>query len=104
MPEHDGVTVEISGTNARAIRSASTQVVQAILGGDAEPHFRSIEQTLGDWDAQLDLSWIVGLLLRGWRKGAVEAEASVTLASGVPAGADLAWWCDRAVEAARRRL
>lgn len=57
----------------------------------------------GDWDAQLDLTWLVGLLLRGWRKG-LDAEAGVTLASGVSAAEDLAWWCERAVEAADRRL
>ena len=37
---------------------------------------------VGDWDAQRDLTWIVGLLLRGWRKG-LDAEAGVVLASGV---------------------
>ena len=58
---------------------------------------------VGDWDAQVDLAWIVGLLLRGWRKG-LDAEAGVSLASGIPAGTDLATWADRAVEAARRRL
>ena len=58
---------------------------------------------LGDWDAQLDLAWIVGLLLRGWRKGADTADG-VTLGSGVAAGDDLAWWAERAVEAAGRRL
>ncbi len=58
---------------------------------------------LGDWDAQLDLAWIVGLLLRGWRKGADTANG-VTLGSGVAAADDLAWWAERAVEAARRRL
>jgi hypothetical protein len=57
----------------------------------------------GDWDAQVDLTWIVGLLLRGWRKG-LDAEAGVTLPSGVTAAADLAWWSERAVEAADRRL
>ena len=29
---------------------------------------------VGDWDAQADLAMIVGLLLRGWRKG-LDAEA-----------------------------
>ena len=58
---------------------------------------------LGDWAAQVDLTWIVGLLLRGWRKG-IDAEAGAVLASGVTAADDLAWWCDRAVEAAGRRL
>ncbi len=46
---------------------------------------------------------IVGLLLRGWRKG-LDAEADTALASGVRAADDLAWWCARAVEAADRRL
>ena len=64
---------------------------------------RGLDATIGDWDAQLDLTWIVGLLLRGWRKG-LDAEAGDDLASGVSAADDLAWWCDRAVEAAGRRL
>jgi hypothetical protein len=64
---------------------------------------RRLGATLGDWDAQLDLTWIVGLLLRGWRKG-LDAETGAVLASGVPAGNDLAWWSARAVDAADRRL
>ena len=64
---------------------------------------RGLEPTIGDWDAQVDLAWIVGLLLRGWRKG-LDAEADVVLGSGITAKNDLAWWCDRAVEAAARRL
>jgi thiamine kinase-like enzyme len=51
----------------------------------------------------VDLAILVGLLLRGWRKG-YDAEAGITLASGVTARDDLAWWCDRAVEAAARVL
>ena len=62
-----------------------------------------LETVVGDWDAQVDLTWIVGLLLRGWRKG-LDAEAGVTLASGIRATDDLAWWCERAVAAAERRL
>ncbi len=62
-----------------------------------------LEGLVGDWDAQLDLAWIVGLLLRGWRKGADTANG-VTLGSGVAAADDLAWWAERAVEAAGRRL
>jgi len=58
---------------------------------------------LDDWDAQVDLAWIVGLLLRGWRKG-LDAEAAASLGSGVTGVDDLAFWCDRAVDAARRRL
>jgi len=42
-------------------------------------------------------------LLRGWRKG-LDAEAGLTLASGMSAAEDLAWWSARAVEAADRRL
>lgn len=57
----------------------------------------------GDWDAQLDLTWIVGLLLRGWRKG-LDADTGVTLPSRISAAEDLAWWSQRAVEAAERRL
>ena len=64
---------------------------------------RGLEPTIGDWDAQLDLTWIVGLLLRGWRKG-LDAEAGAVLGSGVSADDDLAWWSARAVEAADRRL
>ena len=58
---------------------------------------------IGDPSETIDLAWIVGLLLRGWRKGR-DAEAGVTLASGVAAIDDLAWWCRQAVEAAARRL
>jgi hypothetical protein len=64
---------------------------------------RSLEPTIGDWDAQRDLVWIVGLLMRGWRKG-LDAEAGIVLGSGVQAADDLAIWCERAVEAAGRRL
>ena len=60
-------------------------------------------EVAGDWWAQVDCAILVGLLLRGWRKGA-DAEARVVHASGIPAADDLAWWCDRAVEAARRVL
>jgi hypothetical protein len=60
-------------------------------------------QVVGDWDLQRDLTWIVGLLLRGWRKG-LDAAAGVTLPSGISAVDDLAWWCERASEAAARRL
>ena len=75
----------------------------AVLGEEAEPRFRSTERTLGDWDAQVELSSVVGLLMRGWRKG-LDADAGIILASGVSASDDLAWWCERAVLAADRRL
>jgi hypothetical protein len=70
-------------------------------GAEGAPH--DFAGLAGDWDLQRDLVWIVGLLLRGWRKG-LDAEAGVTLPSGTTAAADLAWWCDRASEAAARRL
>jgi aminoglycoside phosphotransferase (APT) family kinase protein len=52
---------------------------------------------------QNDIAILVGLLLRGWRKG-LDAEAGITLASGVSADEDLAWWCAQAVRAANRVL
>jgi hypothetical protein len=55
------------------------------------------------WPDQVDAAVLVGLLLRGWRKGA-DAEAGIKLASGVSAADDLAWWCEQAVEAAGRIL
>jgi len=58
---------------------------------------------LVDWDTQADLAILVGLLLRGWRKG-IDAEAGVILPTGVSATDDLARWSARAVEVARRRL
>ena len=59
--------------------------------------------TARDWDAELDLARIVGLLLRGWRKG-LDAETGARLASGISGLADLAEWTAAAVEAAERRL
>ena len=61
------------------------------------------EEVAGDWEAQTDCAILVGLLLRGWRKGA-DADSGLTLASGVTATDDLAWWSDRALEAAGRVL
>jgi hypothetical protein len=72
---------------------------QAALGSRGE---RGTE-VAGDWGAQVDCAILVGLLLRGWRKGA-DAEAGLVHASGVAAADDLAWWSDWAIEAARRRL
>jgi hypothetical protein len=66
-------------------------------------HARTEEDVVGDWDATIDLTWIVGLLLRGWRKGR-DTDSGVTLASGVSARDDLEMWSRRAVEAAGRRL
>jgi hypothetical protein len=52
-------------------------------------------------DDDLELAWIVGLLLRGWRKG-YDAEAELTHPSGMTARDDLALWSERAVAAARK--
>jgi phosphotransferase family enzyme len=68
---------------------------------DAEGH--GADALVGDWEHQLDLTWIIGLLLRGWRKG-LDADAGAILPSGVHAVDDLAWWSERAVDAAQRRL
>ena len=46
---------------------------------------------------------MLGLLLRGWRKG-LDAEAGLTLPTGQRAVDDLAWWATEAVAAATRRL
>ncbi len=74
------------------------------LGRRSAGDRRSDEASIvGDWEAQVDLTWIVGLLLRGWRKG-LDTEAGATLGSGVGGADDLAFWSDRAVEAAKRRL
>lgn len=56
-----------------------------------------------EWATTVDLTMIIGLLLRGWRKG-LDARAGARLASGTDAVDDLAWWGKRAVEAAGRRL
>jgi hypothetical protein len=69
----------------------------------ARYHRHADPAIVGDWEAQVDLAWIVGLLLRGWRKG-LDAEAGVPTGWGASGGDDLAWWCDRAVTAAGRRL
>ena len=61
------------------------------------------DEVMGDWETQRDLAMIIGLLLRGWRK-ALDAEAGLTLPTGVSARDDLAWWSDAAVDAAARRL
>jgi len=61
------------------------------------------DDIVGDRSTTTDLALIVGLLLRGWRKG-LDAEAGATLASGVAATEDLSWWCARAADAAARHL
>jgi hypothetical protein len=55
------------------------------------------------WAAQWDLAIIVGLFLRGWRKG-LDTEAGVVYPNGLAAAKDLAWWGANAAAAAERRL
>lgn len=55
------------------------------------------------WRAQWDLAVLVGLLLRGWRKG-YDTEAGVVYPNGKAAAWDLAWWGSQALGAAARRL
>lgn len=62
-----------------------------------------VDDVVGDRERQADLAWIVGLLLRGWRKG-LDADAGIVLPSGIAADDDLAWWCSAAVDAADRRF
>jgi hypothetical protein len=99
----------LAGTAIGPIRPFDSTVgfplaaTQAAVGSDPEPRFRTAERSVGDWETQVDLAWIIGLLLRGWRKG-LDTEAGAVLASGVPAADDLALWSDRAVDAATRRL
>ena len=78
-------------------------LVRRSAGGRATGR-HDVEGLVGDWDAQLDLAWIVGLLLRGWRKGADTARPASHSGPASPPADDLAWWAERAVEAAGRRL
>lgn len=55
------------------------------------------------WHAQWDLAVLVGLLLRGWRKG-FDTEAGMVYPNGKAAAWDLAWWGSQALGAAARRL
>ncbi|HYU50344.1 MAG TPA: phosphotransferase [Candidatus Limnocylindria bacterium] len=91
-----------------AVLDAYRDAVRRRVGRGGRAHPRGLDrpdqdEIIGDWEAQADLAWIVGLLLRGWRKGP-DAEAGVAHPSGVSAVDDLAWWCAMAVQAAERRL
>jgi catechol 2,3-dioxygenase-like lactoylglutathione lyase family enzyme len=80
-----------------------SDALAAVFGQDEPARSRSADAVLGDWAAQVDLAWIVGLLLRGWRKGA-DVEAGAVTGWGATAADDLALWSDRALDAAARRL
>ncbi|MEO5885104.1 MAG: phosphotransferase [Candidatus Limnocylindrales bacterium] len=72
--------------------------------GDVLELYRSVApDAAAEWAVTRDLTMIVGLLLRGWRKG-LDARAGTRLGSDIDALDDLAWWCTAAVEAADRRL
>lgn len=58
---------------------------------------------IGDRAAQRDLAIVVGLLLRGWRKG-LDAAGGTVLPTGRDAAADLRWWGEEALGSAARRL
>jgi hypothetical protein len=90
----DAYRAAIAGTSSGS--ASGTDVHAADDVGD-------IDDVVGDWAVQVDLAWIVGLLLRGWRKG-LDVEAGRGLPSGVSAADDLAWWSRRAVKAGERRL
>jgi hypothetical protein len=68
-------------------------------------HYRLAARRPADetWAVQRDLAILVGLLLRGWRKG-LDADAGLTTACGWTSADDLAWWAQEAVSAAGRRL
>ena len=72
---------------------------------DVLERYRSVAPVVSDddWATTRDLAMIVGLLLRGWRKG-LDARDCARLASGIKAAEDLRWWCAAAVDAAGRRL
>ena len=80
-----------------ASRSAGTPVA----GARDRPH--DLEGLVGDWAAQTDLVVIVGLLLRGWRKGR-DTEAGATLGRASPPLTTSRGGAARAVDAAERRL
>jgi hypothetical protein len=75
-------------------------LVESVAAGHGFGDAR-LDPGLGEWDAQVDLAILVGLLLRGWRKG-LDAEAELNLPTGLSAADDLAWWSQRALEAAAR--
>lgn len=69
-----------------------------------ERYRRASGQAADDaWATQRDLALVVGLLIRGWRKG-LDADTGLMTACGWSAADDLDWWGREAAEAARRRL
>lgn len=103
MTAHGPVALELGWflvANVAQLPDAPDQTLARYFGA---LHAAGGVDVVGDPDAQRDLAIIVGLLLRGWRKG-LDAESGIHLPTGVSAQDDLAWWCAAAVEAAARRL
>ena len=87
-----------------------SNVAQIPLAPDAvlEAYFSHLDEVggaaiTGDRSIQRDLAILVGLVLRGWRKG-LDAASGSPLPTGAAALDDLVWWGHEAVAAAARRL
>jgi hypothetical protein len=82
---------------------AAVEAEAAAAAGTAGAADAATDAVLGDWPTQVDLAMVLGLTLRGWRKG-LDAAAGTILPSGVSAADDLRWWARQAADAAARRL
>jgi hypothetical protein len=100
MVDWQMVTVAPAGVELGWFLAANVNALPVPPGAVLERYWAHRASGPGTQD---DIAILVGLLLRGWRKG-LDAEAGLTLASGLSAADDLAWWCERAVEAADRIL
>ncbi len=76
----EGEAIQV-GAPFDARRAYPPGALAAVVGEDEPARFRPADAVLGDWALQVDLAWIVGLLLRGWRKGA-DAEAGAVIGVG----------------------
>lgn len=90
-------------SNSDSLPTTVEETLAAFVDASAGSSAAAGGPDAGDWETQADLAMLVGLLLRGWRKG-LDTAAGAVLASGVAAEDDLAWWCERAIVAADRRL
>ena len=66
----EGEVIQVGRPIRRPRRAYPPDALAAVVGEDEPARFRPADAVLGDWALQVDLAWIVGLLLRGWRKGA----------------------------------
>ena len=90
-------------SNTAALPFHPSDVLARYYATTSEAGTRAGTDPIGDWTRQVDAAVLVGLVLRGWRKG-YDAEAGLILASGMTAAEDLAWWCEAAEHAAGRLL